>query len=179
MVAITGRQLDRLPPNPRLQRTPSASPPSPPSRQLLGGFRKGAVSRLLFVGLLGLQMAGSRAVCLEPPETFGSFLDRFLSEKQFRLARIRYPLIARLGSSCEGDLRVEKWSRAKTQEAAVRPMSPVELAAEGLTQRIKKVSAHRVEVFQFREEADSHLVTYRFELKGSAWYLTWFEDRSC
>ncbi len=35
----THRRPDLQPPNPRLQRTPSASPPSPLSRQPLGGDR--------------------------------------------------------------------------------------------------------------------------------------------
>jgi hypothetical protein len=61
----------------------------------------------------------------------------------------------------------------------VKPLSVAELAAEVLSQEIKKISATRIDAFQFRDEADSYLVTYRFELRKGSWFLTWFEAGSC
>jgi TonB-like protein len=64
----TGRPLrsgpeHRPPPNPRLQRTRSASPPSPLSRQPLGGYRQ----RVSVLGIaLGLSLSAAHAAT--PPE---------------------------------------------------------------------------------------------------------------
>jgi hypothetical protein len=152
---------------------------SPLNACSLGGHPEKLVKCLFAVVLLALEASRGVAADRRTLEPFENFLLRFVVEKQFRMDRVRYPLIAKLGNSCEEDWRVEKWSKATTQKRGVTPLSASELAAENLKQRITKLSPRKIEVFQFRDEADSYLLTYRFELVGARWYLTYFEDLSC
>ena len=161
----------------RVQRTrSSASPPhSPLTRWPLGGLRAVEVA----LGILMALAIPRVTVAAESADTFDAFLKRFVADNRFRLQRTTYPLAAHLGNACEEDWKTEKWPRSRVEKENLKPLSVAELAANGLSQEIKKISATRIEVFQFRDEADSYLVTYRFELKKGSWVLAWFEEGSC
>ncbi|HYM60902.1 MAG TPA: hypothetical protein VEZ11_08415 [Thermoanaerobaculia bacterium] len=112
-------------------------------------------------------------------EAFEPFLGRFIADEGFRLHRITYPLSVKLGDKCEGEWEEASWPREKARSEGVAPLTKQELKADGLKQRITRVSSGKVEVFQYQPEADSYLLTYRFELVGGLWFLTYLEDASC
>jgi hypothetical protein len=152
---------------------------SPLNARSLGGHAEAPVKYLVLGVLLVLEAAGGLAADRRRPEPFEGFLPRFIADEQFRLQRVRYPLTVKLGSSCEEDWQFEKWSKARVRKEGVAPLSPSGLAAKGLEQRVTKLSPGKIEVLQYRDEADSYLLTYRFELVARRWYLTYLEDSSC
>ena len=132
---------------------------------------------MIIILLAGLLLSANGAK-LAPDSSFNSFLERFLSDKQFQMDRIKLPLIAQLGHQGAGKVRVERWSRKQLKKNLSLPLSKRELAKEGMKQSLRKLSDSRTEVFQYKPESDSYLVTYRFEKIRGNWYLTLYKDES-
>lgn len=154
---------------------PIAVHPLPPNH-MFGGLRIGRAAIAILVALVA-QHVGAAGV--ESSAKFDTFLKRFVADRHFRSERTMYPLRARLGNECEENWKTEKWPRARVMKEDVRPLSAAELAAQDLSQEVRNISASRIEVFQFKDEADSYLLTYRFERRNGCWFLTWFQDESC
>jgi hypothetical protein len=114
-----------------------------------------------------------------PPEDFVTFLHRFRSDRAFRVARVEFPLKARVGSSCEEDVKTFAWNRHAFTLKFTLPRTLNDLAAEGLSEQITQPSSVEVQVLQFRDEADSYLLKYTFRLRRGRWFLEGFEDTSC
>ena len=126
--------------------------------------------------LLVLITATTRAA---PPEDFITFLHRFRSDRAFRVTRVEFPLKVRLGSSCEEDVKTFSWNPHTFTLKFTLPRTLDDLAAEGLSEQITQPSSFEVQVFQFRDEADSYLLKYLFRLRRGRWFLKRFEDTSC
>ncbi|MGH9398849.1 MAG: hypothetical protein ACRD00_00665, partial [Thermoanaerobaculia bacterium] len=111
-------------------------------------------------------------------DRFDAFLEKFVSDALFRAGRIVDPLPAKVGNVRVQEVQTERWSRADVR-SKMKPMLPAaELTAQGLSQRVKKISGSRVEVSQYRPGASDYMLTYRFQKIKSAWHLTHFEDAS-
>ena len=111
-------------------------------------------------------------------EPFQPFLTRFISDTPFRAQRIASPLPVRFGTEADTGVHNERWSPERVVKDLQVPLSKEALAKEGLSQEVRKVTPQVTEVFQFREEADSYLFTYRFTLRRGKWYLTRVVDES-
>jgi hypothetical protein len=114
-------------------------------------------------------------------EDFTVFLRHFVQDSRFRAKRITVPLSVDLSSSCEEEPNrsKEKWNRAAIAKKFIVPLDHATLAAEGLEQRITELASIEVSLFQFRDEADSYLITYTFRRRDGRWYLIAYEDASC
>lgn len=112
-------------------------------------------------------------------EDFVTFFRRFCSDAQFRMSRVQFPLTVRLGSFCEEDLTVEKWSRRRFAAEFTVPVTLEEREKQFLSQQITQPSSGEVEVFQYHEEADDYLLRYYFRLRNGRWFLVKLSDRSC
>ena len=123
-------------------------------------------------------LLSTSGAALASDSSFNGFLERFLSDEQFRMNRIRLPLIAHLGNKAVVKVSVERWSRKQIKDNLPLLLSKQELAKQGLKQSLHKRSNSRIEIFQYMPEADSYLLTYRFEKMRGNWFLTFFEDAS-
>ena len=129
---------------------------------------------------LAIVLSGSPAAAGEAgvDDRFNTFLEKFVSDAGFRAGRIVDPLPAKIGNVRVGEVKSERWSRSEAR-SKMKPLLPAaELAAQGLSQRVKKVSGSRVEVTQFRPGASDHMLIYRFQKLRGAWQLTHVEDTS-
>jgi hypothetical protein len=119
--------------------------------------------------------AGTRA------EDFTVFIKHFRRDRTFRESRIRFPLPVDLSSTCEEEPGRSKarWGRAEFRKSFVVPQERAALSAEGLDRQLTERSATEIQLFQFRPEADSYLVTYTFRLRSGRWFLVGYEDGSC
>lgn len=127
---------------------------------------------LLILLLFGCSSTGDR-------EDEHVFLQEFVTSRSFQLSRTQVPLPMSLGSACEGDVSEERWPRAKVESDLILPLDDADLAFRGLSQRLTVESSTAFEVFQYREEADSYLIAYRFELIRGKWRLVRVTDESC
>ncbi len=134
------------------------------------------MSRVLVL-VLALSACGTAAAA--QPEDFIAFLHRFRNDSQFRLSRVRFPLDARFGSMCEDDVKEVRWSRRTFAKNFALPLTLKELERHYLSEQITELSPDEIEIFQFRDEADSYLVTYRFRRSHGRWHLVQFKDESC
>jgi hypothetical protein len=153
--------------------TPLLTPPS----EVKTYTRKMVGPTFLLLVLLGA-MPSSVASSSAAREDFTVFLKKFIANQRFRAQRVVTPLPADLRSDC-ADSGVEKWGPAEIRKNLVVPLSRRELEAEYLTQDITEVSGTEISLFQFREEADSYLITYTFRLRNGRWYLVAYQDASC
>ena len=122
--------------------------------------------------------AASNPSIASSKEPFKEFLARFASEPEFRSQRIADPLSIRIGNEALSEVASEKLPAARAVALTAPLLSETVLVERGLRQRISRVSGSTMEVFQYRDEADSYLVTFRFELRGGKWFLTSFCDDS-
>ncbi len=137
-------------------------------------FRTTLRSVLVFIALTyACTAAPARA------EDFTVFLKKFIRDVQFRSDRVITSLPADLTSDCDDEPRHEIWNRAAVKKNLIVPLSRNELEAQYLSQQITKVSRNEISVFQFREEADSYLITYTFRRRSGHWYLVGYRDASC
>ena len=112
-------------------------------------------------------------------DDFTVFLRRFLRSSEFRKSHTAAPLPFVLGGDCDEPEQRGKWPAAAAAKNVIVPLDRGQLNAQGLSQQIMEVSADEVKVFQFREEADSYRVTYRFRRIRGRWLLVGYEDTSC
>ena len=113
------------------------------------------------------------------PSDFVTLFNRFCSDGTVRNSRVVFPLSVRVGSTCEENVKAFKWTRRTFRRQFATPQSTDELAREGLSQQITEESSTSVQVFQFRDEADSYQLRYTFELRAGRWLLVKYEDESC
>jgi hypothetical protein len=149
------------------------------SRQRLAGmsrskFRWPVVAA--FGWLLGALAVGQQAAPND--RSFEDFLRRFVAEQPFRLDRTTYPLPVRIGNPRVVEVRSEKWTRKQVQGDLPSPLTPGQLKVRGSEQRLKRHSSTKVDVIQFRPEADSYILIYTFQRLKGRWYLTRFENTS-
>jgi uncharacterized protein DUF4348 len=112
-------------------------------------------------------------------EDFASFFRRFVSERTFRISRVPLPLEVTMGNVCGETKDDSKWSRREYMKEFTPPLSSEQLTSRGLSESVTQVSLTEVAVFQYRDEADSYLLTYTFRRIRGHWVLTHFEDMSC
>ena len=129
---------------------------------------------LILVALIG----ASNAVAQQSGESFEQFLSQFASDAAFRVSRTSDPLPVQIGSELVSEVLKEKWPASRVAAKTAPLLSKQGLSAQGLQQRITKLGAREIEVFQYREEADSYMITYRFELRNGKWYLAAYLDES-
>jgi len=122
--------------------------------------------------------AWGSAACVPEPN-FVAFVERFATDKSFRLERISFPLVVTLGDGAAREKVQERWSRSQF-EAISAPLllSGAALKRHGLSQRIRQVDTTDREVYQFREEADSWRRIFRFRDVDGCWYLIAYADKS-
>src|SRR5438552_16032479 len=108
-----------------------------------------------------------RLVCALPAcattamdEDFTVFLPHFIHARPFRQSRMVVPLPVIFGSECDQGVKNSKWSARLIAKNFIVPLTREQLAAQGLSQRLTEVSSTEVTLFQYRDEADSYLVTY-------------------
>ena len=111
-------------------------------------------------------------------DRFDVFLEKFISDSGFRSGRIVDPLPVKVGNVQVQDVQTERWSRADVRKKLTSLLPPAELKAQGLSQRVRKISGSRVEVSQWRPGTSDVLLTYRFQKLRGAWMLTHFDDAS-
>jgi hypothetical protein len=146
---------------------------------MLGGTRCARFpwSLVAAVGwLLGALAVGQQAAPND--RSFEEFFQRFVAEQPFPLDRTTYPLPVRIGDPRVVEVRSETWTRKQVQSDLPSPLTLGQLKARGLEQRVKRHSSTKVDVMQFRPEADSYILIYTFQRLKGRWYLTRFQDAS-
>ena len=134
---------------------------------------------ILLISLVLVAGCGSPTRKASSAEDFDSFLTRFLTDKEFRRDRVPVPLTAVLAVCGPETPKVEHWSREEIDRQGFYPLDRAGLDAEGLTQRVERISEGETELTQYQEESDSYVAVFRFSLRGGQWFLVKVEDRSC
>ena len=124
-----------------------------------------------------LTLLSSLAGAVEP-ETFALFLSRFCSDSAFRVERTPVPLSVNLGNKADGEPVRENWSKEEVARSFIPPLSASKLREYGLAERLSICGPQCREIFQYRREADSYLLSYRFERRENLWFLVEYRDES-
>ena len=112
------------------------------------------------------------------PEPFEVFFSRFCVDATFRSERTAVPLEECPGNEADGGPVRESWSAERIGKGFIPPLSDRELDARGLAQGLNDCGSECQEVFQYREEADSYLLSYQFKRQSGFWYLVEYRDES-
>jgi hypothetical protein len=75
------------------------------------------------------------------------------------------------------DARHPEKGETRVRTRLIPPLSLEQLAEKGLEESINSVDS-AMEVFQFRPEADSYLILYKFSREQNSWRLTLLRDSS-
>ena len=110
--------------------------------------------------------------CSRPDPAFDAFLTQFVSDRQFQLERIVYPLRVFLGDVATKAPASEKWDRQRVMKLPPPLLVPrAELRANGLKQSARQVDSKRIEVIQSAAGAAAIRRLFMFELRSKCWYL--------
>ena len=131
--------------------------------------------RRWFIAAMFLVVPGTgwaAAACPRPDSAFDAFLTQFVSDRQFQLERIAYPLRVFLGDTQAKAPASEKWDRQQVKALAVPLLVPrAELSAHGLKQSAREVDSKRIEVVQSATGPAKARRQFVFELRSKCWYL--------
>jgi hypothetical protein len=138
--------------------------------------------RRWFIAAMLLVVPGAgwaAAACPHPDTAFDAFLTQFVSDRQFQLERIVYPLRVFLGDTQAKAATSEKWDRQQVKALASPLLVPrAELPAHGLKQSARAVDAKRIEVVQSATAPPKARRQLVFELRGKCWYLASYSSLS-
>ena len=131
--------------------------------------------RRWFIAAMFLVVPGAAwaaVACPRPDTAFDAFLTQFVSDRQFQLERIAYPLRVFLGDTQAKAPTSEKWDRQQVKALAAPLLVPrAELHAHGLQQSARAVDSKRIEVVQSATGPTKARRQFVFELRSKCWYL--------
>lgn len=134
-----------------------------------------SLMRRRFIAAVFLFVPGAgwaAAACPRPDTAFDAFLTQFVSDRQFQLERIVYPLRVFLGDKGAKAPTSEKWDRQQVKALATPLLVPrAELPAHGLKQSAREVDSKRIEVVQSATGSTKSRRQFVFELRSKCWYL--------
>jgi|GEM_PF-1673808 len=145
-------------------------------------FTTAAVFSILLLGSsASVAVPMTMPVCKKPDISFQTFLRRFADDVAFQRSRIVLPLVARAGDGVTTETTIALWSLARIRalkDPLIYPRNA--LKREHLDQHIEMLDDRQgyAELFQFRDEADSVKLLYRFRRHGGCWALEEFNDIS-
>jgi hypothetical protein len=133
---------------------------------------------LLFgVATVSAQAQEDGVKCIEKDKSFREFLPRFTDNRQFQLQRITFPLVVRFGEPFLAPPTIELWGIAAIRDFKTPIiLSMAERKKRGLEQKVLSATEQLVEVYHFRDEADSYRIRYLFRNYAGCWYLEQFHD---
>ena len=134
-----------------------------------------SLMRRRFIAAVFLFVPGAgwaAAACPRPDTAFDAFLTQFVSDRQFQLERIVYPLRVFLGDTQAKAPTSEKWDRQQVKALAAPLLVPrAVLHAHGLQQSARAVDSKRIEVVQSATGPTKARRQFVFELRSKCWYL--------
>ena len=134
-----------------------------------------SLMRRWFIAAMFLVFPGTgwgAAACPRPDTAFDAFLTQFVSDRQFQLERIVYPLRVFLGDKDAKAPSSEKWDRQQVKALPNPLLVPrAELPAHGLKQSAREVDSKRIEVVQSATGPSKVRRQFVFELRSKCWYL--------
>ena len=134
-----------------------------------------SLMRRRFIAAVFLFVPGTgwaAAACPRPDTAFDAFLAQFVSDRQFQLERIVYPLRVFLGDTQAKAPTSEKWDRQQVKALTTPLLVPrTELHAHGLMQSARAVDSKRIEVVQSATGPNKARRQFVFELRSKCWYL--------
>lgn len=114
-------------------------------------------------------------------EQFSAFFSRYETDKQFAISRTTFPLrsLKREFGLDEKGRDVPSVIRSSISQAqfSASPALSTYAKENGLSSRIKPPAARSAIVEVFKPDTD-WLISYHFQLKGSCWFLSEYQDQS-